>query len=230
MNYQKIYNNLINRATRRISEGYVEKHHIVPRCLGGTDAKENIVSLYPEEHYLAHLLLCKVNKGNSKLLYAAMNMTSGSMINNGKRNNKAYGWLRRQYAESMSGNNNPARRIPNLQKEAAKKRVGQKRSEETKARMSAAQKGRTFTEETKQKMSIAAKNKPPISLETREKLSAKSKGRVGPWAGKKQPADVVAKRAEANRGRKDTEEVKLKKSLAAKAREENKRKMKETLC
>ena len=230
MNYQKIYNNLINRAARRISEGYVEKHHIVPRCLGGTDAKENIVSLYPEEHYLAHLLLCKVNKGNSKLLYAAMNMASGSMINNGKRNNKAYGWLRRQYAESMSGNNNPARRIPNLQKEAAKKRVGQKRSEETKARMSAAQKGRTFTEETKQKMSIAAKNKPPISLETREKLSAKSKGRVGPWAGKKQPADVVAKRAEANRGRKDTEEVKLKKSLAAKAREENKRKMKETLC
>jgi hypothetical protein len=227
MNYQKIYNNLINRATRRISEGYVEKHHIVPRCLGGTDAKENIVNLYPEEHYLAHLLLCKLNQGNSKLLYAAMNMTSGSMINNGKRNNKAYGWLRRQYAESMSGNNNPARRIPNLQKEAAKKRVGQKRSEETKARMSAVQKGRTFTEETKQKMSIAAKNKPPISLETREKLSAKSKGRVGPWAGKKQPADVVAKRAEANRGRKDTEEVKLKKSLAAKAREENKRKQRE---
>ena len=229
MNYQKIYNNLINRAARRISEGYVEKHHIVPRCLGGTDAKENIVSLYPEEHYLAHLLLCKVNKGNSKLLYAAMNMTSGSMINNGKRNNKAYGWLRRQYAESMSGNNNPARRIPNLQKEAAKKRVGQKRSEETKARMSAAQKGRTFTEETKQKMSIAAKNKPPISLETREKLSAKSKGRVGPWAGKKQPADVVAKRAEANRGRKDTEEVKLKKSIAAKAREAKKRELKEAV-
>jgi len=229
MNYQTIYNNLIDRALTRVSQGYVEKHHIVPRCLGGTDAKENIVNLYPEEHYLAHLLLCKLNKRNSKLLYAAMNMTSGSMINNGKRNNKAYGWLRRQYAESMSGDNNPARRIPNLQKEAAKKRVGQKRSEETKARMSAAQKGRTFTEETKQKMSIAAKNKPPISLETREKLSAKSKGRVGPWAGKKQPADVVAKRAEANRGRKDTEEVKLKKSLAAKVREAKKRELKEAV-
>ena len=36
MNYQTIYNNLIDRATRRISEGYVEKHHIVPRCLGAT--------------------------------------------------------------------------------------------------------------------------------------------------------------------------------------------------
>jgi hypothetical protein len=229
MNYQKIYNNLINRATQRATEGYVEKHHIVPRCLGGTDAKENIINLYPEEHYLAHLLLCKVNKSNSKLLYAAMNMTSGSMINNGNRNNKAYGWLRRQYAESMSGDNNPNRRNPEIQKKAALKRVGQKRTEETKARMSAAQKGRTFTEETKQKMSIAAKNKPPISLETREKLSAKSKGRVGPWAGKKQPPEMIAKRAESNRGRKDTEEVKLKKSLAAKAREAKKRELKETV-
>jgi hypothetical protein len=223
MNYQKIYNNLINRALSRISKGYVEKHHIVPRCLGGTDATENIVSLYPEEHYLAHLLLCKLNKGNSKLLYAAMNMTSGSMINNGKRNNKAYGWLRRQYAESMSGDNNPARLNPNLQKEAAKKRVGQKRTEETKVKMSLAQKGRTFSEETKLKMAEAAKNRPPISDVTREKLSAKSKGRIGPWAGKKQPADVVAKRADANRGRKDSEEVRLKKSAAAKLREANKR-------
>jgi hypothetical protein len=227
MNYQKIYNNLINRATRRISEGYVEKHHIVPRCLGGTDAKENIVSLYPEEHYLAHLLLCKVNKGNSKLLYAAMNMTSGSMINNGKRNNKAYGWLRRQYAESMSGDNNPARRNSNLQKEAAKKRVGQKRSEETKVRMSAAQKGRTFSEETKRKMAEAAKNRPPISEETRTKLKSRTPNRS--WAGKKQPPEMIAKRAESNRGRKDTDEVKLKKSLAAKAREAKKRELKETL-
>lgn len=229
MDYQKIYINLIDRANSRISEGYVEKHHIVPRCLGGTDAKENIVSLYPEEHYLAHLLLCKINKSNQKLLYAAMNMTTGSMINNSKRNNKAYGWLRRQYAQSMSGDNNPNRRNPEIQKKAALKRVGQKRTEETKARMSAAQKGRTFTEETKQKMSIAAKNKPPVSLETREKLSAKSKGRVGPWAGKTVPPELVAKRAEARRGKTDTEEVKLKKSLAAKAREAKKKELRNIL-
>ena len=39
MNYQKIYNNLINRAITRT--GYVEKHHIMPRCLGGLNNKEN---------------------------------------------------------------------------------------------------------------------------------------------------------------------------------------------
>jgi len=228
MNYEKIYNNLIDRATQRVTEGYVEKHHIVPRCLGGTDTKENIVSLYPEEHYLAHLLLCKVNKGNSKLLYAAMNMTSGSMINNGKRNNKAYGWLRRQYAESMSGDNNPARRNPNLQKEAAKKRVGQKRTEETKARMSAAQKGRTVSEETKRKMAMAAATRPPISEETRAKLKSRTPNRS--WAGKKQPPEMIAKRADANRGRKDSDEVRLKKSAAAKMREAIKRQQRELLA
>ena len=227
MNYQKIYNNLINRSKDRSTKGYVEKHHIIPRCLGGTDSKENIVNLYPEEHYLAHLLLCKLNKNNSKLLYAAMNMTSGSMINNGKRNNKAYGWLRRQYAKAMSGDNNPSRQNPNLQKEASKKRIGQTRSKETKLRMSQAQKGRTFSEETKKKMSEAAKARPPISEETRKKLQNRIPNRG--MLGKKQSAESVAKRADANRGRKDSDESKLKKSAAAKIREENKRKMRETV-
>lgn len=221
MDYQKIYTTLIDRATRRVSEGYVEKHHIVPRCLGGTDAKENIVNLYPEEHYLAHLLLCKVNKGNQKLLYAAMNMTTGSMINNGKRNNKAYGWLRRQYAESMSGDNNPNRRDPEIQKKAALKRVGQKRTEETKVRMSTAQKGRTFSEETKRKMAESAKNRSPISEETRAKLKSRTpnKGMLG----KTMSAKTKAKMSASQQGRTDSAETKLKKSLAAKAREAKKK-------
>lgn len=205
--------------------GYVEKHHILPRCLGGLDNKENLVNLYPEEHYLAHLLLCKIYPGNQKLLYAAMNMTTGSMINNGKRNNKAYGWLRRQYAESMSGDNNPARRNPDLQKEAAKKRIGQKRTEETKARMSAAQKGRTLTAEHRSKLSAAATSRPPISDETRQKLKQRTpnKGMLG----KTMSAETKAKMSAAQQGKTMSEEAKAKMRVAAKIREENKRKQRE---
>ena len=227
MDYQKIYNALIDRANNRISEGYIEKHHIIPRCLGGTDDKINLVALYPEEHFLAHQLLVKLHPTNKKLLFAAQLMTTHST--NNRINNKMFGWMKRRLSLLMSGDNNPNRRNPEIQKKAALKRVGQKRTEETKARMSAAQKGRSVSEETKQKMSIAAKNKPPVSNETREKLSAKSKGRIGPWAGKKQPADVVAKRADANRGRKDSDEVRLKKSAAAKMRESIKRQQRELL-
>ena len=192
--------------------------------MGGTDDLSNIVNLTPEEHYLAHLLLCKIYPGNQKLLYAAMNMTTGSMINNGKRNNKAYGWLRRQYSKSMSGDNNPNRKNPEIQKEAAKKRVGQKRTEETKARMSAAQKGRTFSEETLNKMSESAKVRPTISEETREKLKNREPNCY--WTGKTMSDETKAKMSTSRKGKKMSDEAKAKMSIAAKIREENKRKQK----
>lgn len=220
MNYQKIYNNLICRT--KVRTGYVEKHHIVPRCLGGTDTKDNLIKLYPEEHYLAHLLLCKIHPENQKLLYAAMNMATGSMINNGKRNNKDFGWLRRKYADSMSGDNNPNRKNPQLQKLAALKRKGQKRTAASREKMSAAQKGRTFSEETKKKMSEAAKNRPPITEETRQKLKHRmpNKGMLG----RQMSNETKAKMSASQKGRVDSVETKLKKSIAAKIREEKKRK------
>jgi hypothetical protein len=88
MDYQKIYNALIDRANNRISEGYIEKHHIIPRCLGGTDDEINLVALYPEEHFLAHQLLVKLHPTNKKLLFAAQLMTTHST--NNRINNKMF--------------------------------------------------------------------------------------------------------------------------------------------
>jgi hypothetical protein len=107
MNYREIYNNLVRRGQGRILEGYSEKHHIVPRCLGGTDEETNLVSLTPEEHYLCHLLLVKIHPNDIRLVRAAMFMVSSNREQ--QRNNKAYGWLKRQYAEYMSGPNNPSK-------------------------------------------------------------------------------------------------------------------------
>jgi hypothetical protein len=196
--------------------------------MGGTDSTENLVHLTPEEHYLCHLLLCKMYPNNRKLLFATIYMTTGSMSNSGKRNNKGYGWVRRLYSESMKGDNNPNRKNPEIQKQAAKKRIGSKRTEETKARMSLAQKGRIFTEETKMKMSLAAKNRPLISDETRLKLSEKAKGRVGPWAGKKMSEETKMKMSASRKGKPMSPEAKEKMRVAAYRREENKRKERET--
>jgi len=107
MNYQKIYDTLVRRGQNRILEGYSEKHHIVPRCLGGTDEATNLVSLTPEEHYLCHLLLVKIYPNNIRLVKAAMFMVSANKDQ--QRNNKAYGWLKRQYSEYMSGPDNPSK-------------------------------------------------------------------------------------------------------------------------
>jgi hypothetical protein len=107
MNYQKIYDNITRRGQTRILEGYSEKHHIIPRCMGGTDEATNLVSLTPEEHYLCHLLLVKIHPNNIRLVKAAMFLTSSP--NNSPRNNKLYGWLKRQYSEYMRGPNNPSK-------------------------------------------------------------------------------------------------------------------------
>lgn len=105
MDYRKIYDEIIARANNRVINGYTEKHHIVPRCMGGTDDSTNLVSLTPEEHYLCHQLLVKIFPGEKKLVYAAQLMCYSS---NGLRTgNKLYGWIRKAISADRK-NNNPA--------------------------------------------------------------------------------------------------------------------------
>ena len=39
---------------------YYEQHHIIPKCAGGIDEKNNLVLLTAREHFLAHYLLVKI--------------------------------------------------------------------------------------------------------------------------------------------------------------------------
>ena len=99
MNYKKHYDLLINRAINRTINGYTENHHIIPRCIGGTDEKTNLVKLTPEEHYIAHQLLVKIYPKENGLKCALVFFKGG---NNGMiRNNHLYGWVRRKAREGM---------------------------------------------------------------------------------------------------------------------------------
>lgn len=56
MNYNKHYQLLISNAkTRDNIEGYSEKHHIIPSCLGGSDDAKNLVLLTLREHFISTL-------------------------------------------------------------------------------------------------------------------------------------------------------------------------------
>lgn len=97
MNYKRIYDRIIERAKERVPEGYVERHHIIPRCMGGSDEKDNLVALTPEEHFLCHVLLVKIYPEHSGLIYAVNMMCTG---HTGKRKRrKLYGWLKRKYSK-----------------------------------------------------------------------------------------------------------------------------------
>ena len=213
MNYIRHYDLLMERANNRVLYNYYEKHHIIPRALGGLNDAANIAYLTPEEHYVAHQLLVKIYPANTGLLAAAFLMTTGWP---GRRSNKVYGWLRKRFSESMRGGNNPNVKDPTIQKRAGLKRVGQKRTTETRSRMSNAQKGRTFSDETKQKMRLAAQKRSPISELTREKLRNRLPN--SPWLGKSMTEETKKKMSESQTGRKHSYETKKKMSESAKNR------------
>lgn len=192
MDYQKIYNELIEKARsedRDRGKGgtYYEAHHIVPKCLGGEGkcsewkTHPNIVLLTAEEHFYAHYYLIKIHPENSKLLFAFGAMCN--MISNGRR-------VDRNYSEILN--------FAKMWKEAKIKRSEMGYSDDIRAKISTAQRGRSKTEEHRAKISATLKSKParpPKSDETRAKLSLANRG-------KKLTPESITKRSAKRKGMK----------------------------
>jgi hypothetical protein len=157
MNYRKHYQTLIDRAPKNRPNGvYLERHRIVPGCMGGEYVEENIVYLTPEEHYVAHQLLVKMYPNQSKLWYAANTL--------GNTNNKIYGWIKRKHSGLMKGNKfgakNKGRKLSEGQKEKLRK-------PKTEAHKEALRKPKANTENIK----MAARRRSPPSEEQKRKTS-----------------------------------------------------------
>ena len=111
MNHKKVYDDLCFsrfKMNRRKGDGnYYERHHIVPKWLGGGDSPDNLVLLTAREHYIAHYLLFKhYQDKKSAAAFHKMNNT----INNNHRDSKKYEELRRFQSEAFAGDKNPAKR------------------------------------------------------------------------------------------------------------------------
>lgn len=160
MNYLAHYERLIARGKTRTPTGYSERHHIVPRCMGGSNKKDNIVRLTGEEHYIAHQLLVKIHPSVSHLASAAVFMAIRCS------NNKAYGWLRRRSAKatsaSMMGN---------------KSWLGKTHTEEWKEARRKEMLGKKMPRAGVEKLA-ASKRCRPLSAEHRAKISAANRGKV----------------------------------------------------
>lgn len=69
MNYQRIHDQIIQRAKLRgvIKNKHpdFERHHVIPKSMGGTNKKNNLVDLTPREHFVIHHLLMKIHRNHS---------------------------------------------------------------------------------------------------------------------------------------------------------------------
>lgn len=141
MNYQKHYNLLIEKAKNRILEGYIECHHIVPKCFGRSDDFDNIVKLSAREHFIAHLLLYKIQieKRKKYQMLKACIMMAGKEKFNSKLYEQAKKEFSSLHAERISGENHPM--YGTSRKGSDNPFYGKTHSEETKRKLSKAREG-----------------------------------------------------------------------------------------
>jgi hypothetical protein len=166
MNYRRIYKQIINRAKGRELGGYKEKHHIKPKCLGGSDSKRNLVELTAKEHLICHKLLVEIYPTNEKLLQSLWLMSIGKRSKVHKiRSGREYERLKINFSNLMK---------------TKKTNLGSKYSDETRLKMSLDRKGKKRSQKTKDKMRDSALGK--IRTEQHKnnlsKSITKAKGRI----------------------------------------------------
>jgi hypothetical protein len=172
--YDNFIQNILNTRGRfECGEKYHERHHIIPKCMGGDNSLENLIDLYAREHFIAHQLLSQENPENQKLAYAWWRMCN---IEN--KSKEIYGISPEEYEEArikfsdissqkMKGENNPNYGKPTWTK-------GRHLSEETRRKLSESHKGKVLSEETRKKISEKQTRK-ATSKETRIKMSESAK-------------------------------------------------------
>ena len=111
MNYENLYKKIIDRAKIRIANfEYVEKHHIIPKCLGGNNCRGNIAILSAREHFICHYLLTKIYPDNKSLCYAFWGMCNqkNKRVNrNYKISSRLYEKARLNFSKNFSGEDHP---------------------------------------------------------------------------------------------------------------------------
>lgn len=141
MNYQKIYDSLINsRLKTTTPSDYYETHHILPRCLGGTDDEENLIRLTAREHFFAHLLLAKIHGGK---LWHGLHLMASRVT--GRISSHIYE-MQRKHSAKVHSKFMKGRKPPNF---------GKKMSDAQKRKLSKAHSGKTLSSEHRLKVLAA---------------------------------------------------------------------------
>ncbi len=102
MNYEKVYKSLTKSNDRNKKEGYYELHHIIPKCVGGTNSKNNLVLLTAREHYISHILLVKIYE-NTEFYHKLLWAYNGMRVWKNKDQERNYSYNSKLY-ESLKGN------------------------------------------------------------------------------------------------------------------------------
>lgn len=177
MNYEKLYLTLIKtRKNKGIPKGYKEVHHIIPRSFGGTDESDNLVAMTAREHFIAHRLLAKIYP-NSGMVHAVYKMACSNLtMKRYKVTSRVYEQLRIDHAH----------RVSNDEVAKLKKSIAGKGKKQDLAHIRARTESRRSSG-------------PWLSEDTKLKIGKGNTGKVGTWANKKLPKEMIEKMVQARK-------------------------------
>lgn len=151
MTYKEFIDDILQTRGRfACGDEYHERHHIVPKCMGGGNEEENLIDLFAREHFEAHRLLALENPDDDGLVYAWWCMAHYKSDNQQRYEltSEEYEEARTSYIEKlsimMSGENNHF--------------YGKHHSEEMKEYFSITRKGNVRSKNSIEKQKITAKS------------------------------------------------------------------------
>jgi len=196
--YSKYYFNIVTNAKARTLaiDTYVEKHHIIPRSLGGLNNSDNIVKLSAREHLVCHRLLVKMTSGlqKSKMAFAAWRMVfSSSKHKRVKVTARVYQSIKLEMSVAAKERSKSYRHSTESKQKISESKIGKSRDVTWGDKISIANTGKKRSPllvDTKEKISQSLKGKPlgPASSEHRQKVAESKKGKkiqVDPITGRR---------------------------------------------
>lgn len=149
-------------------EGFLEKHHIQPKCMGGTDEPDNLVLLPSRAHFLVHYLLHKAYPKDRRLAHAFAMMGVDNGTTKRKQTGRLYEESKKARVSALKGVPRPEWVKEKLRKPKANKENYKKpKSESHKKAISEALRGKPKprTQESIDKMNATRKELARIKTE-----------------------------------------------------------------
>lgn len=218
MNYQKIYDDICKRGQERVlpEEIYVEKHHIIPRCMDGDNSKENLTILTAREHFICHLILARKLFPNHKGMWNALRKMlyyKRSYQDRYVPSGRIYESIRLEVNEKSKGSGNPFYGKSHTDATKQKIKDTRKRNSELGLYSNSTVGKHERTPEYREKISKLNKGK-KRSDDVKKQMSESRKGESNHFYGKTHSEDAKKKIRAARKKQTFSEESKQKKIAA----------------
>lgn len=192
---------------------YTERHHILPKAKdffpeykSFKDYPWNKIILTSRQHFIAHHMLYKAYGGT---MAGAFKRMYESKQNSGKLTSQQYAEVKKHFSEHMSKIMTGRKRSKETCEKISNLRKIYYSNQDNRDKQSIACLGISRSEQARKNISNGAKNRKPMSNETREKISKSKRGRIvsqetkdkmrgvnNPNFGKKPSQERIAKQKE----------------------------------